>query len=204
MATRRTPRWIQRPLLGNRLAGDLIPALVWDEGLEGWAQTIGPATDPEWEDALQHLSGLSPRLLGAALADDGPAQEQLLQEDVASLSGKVARTQELIQLLARTQQLLGQMGRAPDGGAGAIKVDEALARLSGLTGDGYQSIYRSIRETYPDHRGLETDLSLLSHLAALGDSIDDVLSAQEYLEGARVPSDLYPALFIDRQDPRTR
>ena len=56
-----------------------------------------------------------------------------------------------------------------------------------------------MRGVYTDYRRLEEDLSLLHQLSLLGRSAEDILKAQEYLEGALVPPNLYPALSVDRQ-----
>ena len=36
----------ERPLLGNRITADMIPAIEWDARIGEWAQTIGPPADP--------------------------------------------------------------------------------------------------------------------------------------------------------------
>ena len=189
----------ERPLLGNRITADLIPAIAWDGRIVNWAQTIGPATDPQWNDALQHLSALSPGLIAVEAGDDFKPQEQTLLEDMRSLSQQLTQSRDLLDLLGRAQELMGQIGEAKVGNSESSDMTQALERLSRISGDGFRSIYHSVRSVYSDYRFLESDLALLRQMAELGKSTEEILGAQEYVEGAVIPEDRFPALSVDRQ-----
>ena len=189
----------ERPVLGNRITADLIPAIAWDERIVNWAQTIGPVTDPQWNDALQHLSALSPGLLAVAEGDDFKPQEQSLLDDMRSLSQQLTQARDLLDLLGRAQELIGQIGEAKGGNSESLDMTQALERLSRISGDGFRSIYHAVRSVYSDYRYLESDLALLRQMAELGKSTEEILGAQEYVEGAVIPEDRFPALSVDRQ-----
>ena len=192
----------ERPLLGNRITADLIPAIGWDQCLAEWVQTIGPPADPQWNNTLHHLSALSPGMVAHAVIDTGGdirPQEQALMEDMRSLSQKLAEAGDLLDILGRAQELLGQIGRAEEAGTEVLNMNEVLGRLSRISGDGFRSVYHSVRNVYSDYRDLESDLSHLRQMADLGRSTEDILWAQEYLEGSVTPEDRFPALSVDRQ-----
>ena len=201
-----------RPVAGTRLGGDLVPLLLWDremggQEIAGWAVSIGPATEPEWNDALPHLSTLSPGLAPVSVEQELQPHEQTLLRHVDALAAELAQAQELIALLERAQELQGQMGYRVDTGVDADAATgedggdlaASLGRLYQISGRDFRSIYQSVRGVYTDYRRLEEDLSLLHQLSLLGRSAEDILKAQEYLEGALVPPNLYPALSVDRQ-----
>ena len=188
-----------RPLLGTRLTPDLVPALGWNEGVSSWAQAIAPVDDPKWNDAVLHLSALSPGLMLVEEGADFTPQEREFLEHLASLARELDQARELLDLLGRAQELLGQIGRSAEGDVATPEMVESLNRLSRISGDGFQSVYHSIRAVYSDYRRLEADRSILRQMAELGHSTEEILSAQEYLEGAALPSDRYPSLSVDRQ-----
>ena len=197
-----------RPLAGTRLGGDLVPLLRWDQKIgdqesAGWAVSIGPATEPEWNDALPHLSTLSPGLAPVSVDQELQPQEQTLLRHLDALAAELAQAQELIALLERAQELQGLIGYRVDTGVATGEDGGSLAaslgRLSQISGRDFRSIYQSVRGVYTDYRRLEEDLSLLHQLSLLGRSAEDILKAQEYLEDALVPPNLYPALSVDRQ-----
>ena len=202
-----------RPLAGTRLGGDLVPLLRWgqefrvqqvgDQEIAGWVVSIGPATEPEWNDALPHLSTLSPGLAPLSVEQELQPQEQTLLRHLDALAAELAQAQELISLLERAQELEGQMGYSVDTGVDTGEdggdLTASLGRLSQISGRDFRSIYHSVRGVYTDYRRLEEDLSLLHQLSLLGSSAEDILKAQEYLKGALVPPNLYPALSVDRQ-----
>ena len=199
-----------RPLLGTRLTPDLIPALVWNEGVSSWAQAIAPVADPQWNDAVPHLSALSPGLMLVEEGADFIPQERALLEHLGSLARELDLAREFLDLLGRAQELLGQIGRSAEGDPETPEMTESLNRLSRISGDDFQSVYHSIRAIYSDYRRLEADRSILRQMADLGRSIlrqmadlgrftEEILQAQEYLEGAALPSDRYPSLSVDRQ-----
>ena len=187
------------PFLSNRVTADLIPAIAWDERIVDWVHTIGPVTDPQWNEALQHLSALLPSLVAVEAGADFKPQEQALLEEMRILSQQLTQARDLLDLLGRAKELLGQIGKANEGDSESLDMTEALERLSRISGDGFRSIYVSVRSEYSDYRYLETDLALLRQIAELGGSTEEILSAQEYLEEAVIPEDRFPALSVDRQ-----
>ena len=198
----------RRPLAGTRLGGDLVPLLRWDQEIgyqkiDGWAVSIGPATEPEWNDALPHLSTLSPGLAPVSGEQELQPQEQTLLRHLDALAAELAQAQELIVLLERAQELQVQMGYRADAdlapGEDSGDLTAWLGRLSQISGRDFRSIYQSVRGVYTDYRRLEEDLFLQHQLSLLGRSAEDIFKAQEYLEGALVPPNLYPALSVDRQ-----
>ena len=189
----------ERPVLAHRITADLIPAIAWDERIAEWAQKIGPPADPQWNDAVQHLSALSPGLGTVSAGADFRHQEQALMADMGSLSKELTQAVDLVDLLGRAHELLGQIDRAKEGDTDALNMNEALGRLSRISGDGFPEVYHSIRNVYSDYRHLESDLALLRQMAGLGRFAEDILSAQQYLEGAVTPEDRFPALSVDRQ-----
>ena len=190
-------RWDQK--LGDQEIGD--------QEIARWAVSIGPATEPEWNDTLPQLSTLSPGLAPVIVEQELQPQEQTLLRHLDALAAELAQAQELIALLERAQELRGQMGhRADTNLVTGIAIGEdggdltaSLGRLARISGRDFRSIYQSVRAVYADYRLLEEDLSLLHQLSLLGRSAEDILKAQEYLEGALVPPNLYPALSVDRQ-----
>ena len=189
----------ERPLLSNRITADLVPAIAWNERISEWAQTIGPPAEPQWNDAIQHLSAISPAVHALDAGADFGTQEQSLKEDMGSLSKELAQAGDLLDLLGQVQELMGQTGKANQGDAETPNMNEVLARLSRISGDGFPSVYHSVRSVYSDYRHLESDLALLRQMAGLVRFTEDILRAQEYLEGVVTPSDRFPALSIDRE-----
>jgi hypothetical protein len=191
-----------RPLRGNRITPDLVPALRWHDGLSDWAQAIGPATEPSWNDALQHLSALSPGLTPIGEGDSFEAQERSLLASMESLTQELRRARELLGLLGRAQELLDQKRRAGTGDVEPKGMAQSLGRLSLVlhpARDDFRSVFSAVRSSYPDYRQLEADLAALHQMAELGRSTEEILRAQEYLEGAAIPADRFPDLSIDRE-----
>jgi hypothetical protein len=191
-----------RPLLGNRITPDLVPALRWHQRLSEWVQAIGPATEPNWNDALQHLSALSPGLTSAGEGDDFRTQELSLLASLESMTQELFRARKLLDLLGHAQELLDQMGRARKADAESMGIAESLGRLSGIlqpARNDFRSVYVAVRSAYPDYRQLESDVAVLHQMAELGRSTEDILQALEYLEEAAIPTDRFPDLFIDRE-----
>ena len=188
-----------RPLVGRRLSPDLVPALGWMDEISNWAQSIAPLADPQRNEAIPHLSAISPSLVLADEGADYAHQEQQILQDLTSLAGELDQARELLDMLGRAQELLGQIGRSEETDAEAPELVESLDRLSRISGDSFQSVYHSIRGVYSDYRRLEADIAILRQMAGLGGSTEDILRAQEYLEGATVPQDRYPSLSVDKQ-----
>ena len=181
-----------RPLLGNRITADLIPAIAWNERIAEWAQTIGPPDEPQWNDTLQHLSALSPTVDAAEEGADFGPKEQALMVDVEALNQELSQAGDLLDLLGRAQELLGQVARTTEENVDAPNMDAVMGRISRISGDGFRSVYRSVRNVYSDYRHLESDLALLRQLAGLGRYAVDILAAQEYLEGPQPQKTGFP------------
>ncbi len=189
----------ERPFLGNRITADLLGAVEWNERIVDWGQAMSPVTDPQWNDALQYLSALSPRLAAVEASLDFKPQEQALLLGMRALSQQLSQAKGWLDLMDRAQELLDQNGPARGGASQGPDIAETLERLSHISGDGFQSIYHSLRSVYADYRYLESDLAILREMAELSGSTEQILGAQEYLEEAVIPEDRYPALSVDRQ-----
>ena len=89
-----------RPLLIGQITPDLIPALRWDQRVSQWAGRIVPmketGEETSWNDALQHLAALSPRLAAAETEEAIRAQEQILLEDLKAWTQAVVQARELV------------------------------------------------------------------------------------------------------------
>ena len=179
-----------RRLPGGRLTGDLAPSCLWDQRIGRWATSIGPESEPQWNDALLYFWALSPGLTAIDEGEDYSAQELVVLEAVASLREELGLAQDFLSLV--------DQGTPP---ADTTAYADPLSRLAEVSGDGLAEVYRSLRSLYPDYRELQTDLAGLHHLAQLNQSKDDVLGALEYLDRAAVPEGL-PELSILRQSLR--
>lgn len=162
---------------GTQLTGELVPLIQWNPLLSDWAATIGPATQPQWNDTLPYLGVLSPRLAPVA---HGEAPTGL----VAELQNAV---DEIARQVAQARELLGLLSPAPEEASAANPAAEMLQRLSGISGGDFQSVYRAARTTYRDFRSLEADLEALRQLVQLGRHAQALLTARHYLAGAAVP-----------------
>jgi hypothetical protein len=178
-----------RPLPGTRLTGDLLPALEWDNRLAEWATTIGPVTEPHWNDALPYLSALCHNLSEAYEAGSISLQEQQLLQSLARLSQEVRQSQEFLAIVNQ------RAGEEPDA---LPYLSRALGGLSRIAGNDFRSIYQSARNTYPDYRLLEQDTRLLGQLSQLAGASDELRSAWRYLDAAVVSSRL-TELSIEKQ-----
>ena len=175
------------PVLGTRLTGDLIPYLQWSEEIGRWANTIGPVTEPDWNDALLYLSFLCSKLTAVADGGDIKDQEAFLLADMAELYGRLRRATDFLQSLGATTAENEAGGRV-----------SAMERLPEISGDDFVSLYRSVKRVYQNHHQLEADLAALDKLTRLSDWQDDILSAREYLDYAAVPLDM-AELSVQRQ-----
>jgi hypothetical protein len=167
-----------RTLPGTQLTGELVPQVQWDPLLPEWIAAIGPATEPQWNDALPYLGALSPRL--APASDRAALARQ--ETELRSAVDQVARS------VSQGRELLWQLSPAAGGTAASSQVSDMLQRLGAIAGDGFQSVYRSVRETYPDSRQMEEDLSSLRQLEQLGSHASSLRQAREYLNAAAVPA----------------
>jgi hypothetical protein len=180
-----------RPLPVRRLTSDLLPGLRWNERVADWARSVGPPAEPQWNDALQHLNLLSPRLTGVAEGGDFGPLELSLGQDIESLAQELSQAQDLLELLGRAQE-----------GDGVDSRTDSLGRLSRVlsqAGGGFRAVYHAVRAEYLDYRQLETDLAGLRQMSQLGKSAEEIVQTQAYLEGAVVPHNLLPSLSVDRQ-----
>ena len=193
---------VEEQLLARRLTPDLIPGLRWNDRVADWAQSIGPLTEPRWNDALQHLHLFSPRLTAVDEGGDFGLQELSLGQDIESIARELSQAQELLALLDRAQELMEGPAGPAKGSDDVDSTAESLDRLSRVlshAGGGFRAVYHAVRAEYHDYRQLEADLARLRQMAQLGRSAEEILRTQEYLEGAVVPHNLLPSLSIDRQ-----
>lgn len=178
-----------RPLPGTRLTGDLLPVLEWDNRLPGWATTVGPHTEPHWNDALPYLSALCPGLCQASEAGYISLQEQLLLQFLVRLSQELRQCREFLNIVNQ------RSGEKPDA---FPYLSQALSSLSRISGNDFRSIYHSARNTYPDYRLLEQDTRQLEQLSQLAYASEEIRSAWQYVDAAVVPPRL-TELSIEKQ-----
>ena len=179
-----------RRLPGGRLTGDLAPSCLWDQQIGLWATSVGPESEPQWNDALLYFWALSPGLTAIAEGEDYAAQERVLLESVVSLREELGLAQGFLTLVNQGAPFGDTTGYA-----------NPLSRLAEVSGGGFAAVYRSLRNLYTGYRELQTDLAGLHHLVQLNQSKDDISRALEYLGRAAVPEDM-PELSILRQSLR--
>ena len=159
---------------GTQITGDLVPYLRWSDDFGHKAATIGPATQPEWNDTLLYLRLLCPEL--TAVTDNGEYedQESVFLTHMAEFAERVQRAINFLRSLGTSENAAGESASAMD-------------RLIEISGDDHLTIYRSIKRVYQSHRQLEEDLAVLDQLSRLSEWQDDIRSAREYLYSTAVP-----------------
>jgi len=75
---------------GSRITSDLVPLLAWDPHLAEGATTIGPITDPTWNDALTYFTLINPDLHPVAPGESPSPQELQLGGGIADLIQQAA------------------------------------------------------------------------------------------------------------------
>lgn len=186
-----------RRLLTGLITPDLVPALGWDNRLSDWAVGIvfnkhsgeETAQATSWNDSLQHLAALSPRLGTADTADQIRAQESILLEDLGEWTQAVIRGRELVNNMEWTACQQDER----------FETLESLDRLSAIRGDDFPAVYDSIVGNYLDFRRWEADLATLRELAELAGSSEEISSALRFIRDARVSPVSHPELSVDRQ-----
>ena len=159
---------------GTQITGDLVPYLRWSDDFGHKAATIGPATQPEWNDTLLYLRLLCPEL--TAVTDNGEYedQESVFLTHMAEFAERVQRAINFLRSFGTSENAAGESA-------------SAMNRLIEISGDDHLTIYRSIKRVYQSHRQLEEDLAVLDQLSRLSEWQDDIRSAREYLYSAAVP-----------------
>ena len=142
-------------LLGSRITSDLVPALAWDPRLAEGANTIGPITDPTWNDTLRYFSLIDPDLHPVAPGESAVPQELKFRNGIAELVQQADEGMRFLELL---------QGRADRGELAGrdLAIAEILSCLSGLGAAGFVQSYQTLRGVYPARADLESDLGLLS------------------------------------------
>jgi hypothetical protein len=177
------------PLLTGRLTKDLLPLLAWAPGIAQRARGIGPITEPDWPDALQHLSYLAP-----GVAAEGAGGSELIS-GLENLSRSLSQSHGL---LSQLYQVTGDEGSGEL--AGSL---ERLASVAGESANGFHAVYHPIRGLYPDLGSVAGDVAQAGRIADLGAAADDLLGALSYLEGSVPPESGAPDLSVQRQGLQT-
>ncbi|MCH8744265.1 MAG: hypothetical protein IIB31_01305 [Chloroflexi bacterium] len=182
-----------RPLTGTRLTGDLLTQLTWDSRIAQWATTLGPITQPSWDETLPYLSVISPNLTPVGVGGSIIENEQLLLRDLDSIRASVGLGQDFLALL----------GDAPiDRPTNPGNLLASLSRISSIAVEGsqsdFQAVYESIRSIYSDYRLLEEDLTQVSRLAQLGRASAEIREAWVYIVAAEVNPEM-AELSVERQ-----
>ncbi len=182
-------------LLGSRITSDLVPLLAWDPQLAEGAVTIGPITDPNWNDTLTYFSLINPDLHAVAPDESPSPQEYQLREGMDDLVQQAAEGMRCLDLL---------LGRAGPGGLAGreLAIAQTLSRLSGLGGAGFVQSYQALRTIYPTPADLESDLGILRRLSRLSQNSQLRQHVWAYLDDAPTPEQLtggWPELGLEIQ-----
>ena len=173
------------PLLGTRLTSDLIPLLAWDGGLASNGASIGPASEPRFNDARHHLSVVCPEIVNNS--EDTAAE--VLACTLVSMSEKIATSIRILESLEAGHDATDETG----------KLKAALDRLSRICGANYTDVYHSVRAVYPSLLDLRDDLETLRQLALLDSDSAEIFEARRYIADSLVPSSAFPNLAVDRE-----
>ncbi|MBM3941540.1 MAG: hypothetical protein FJ316_01165 [SAR202 cluster bacterium] len=178
----------RRSMPGTQLLSGLVSQVLWEPRIAAWARTIGPLTPPDWNDALPFLASLSPELSPAGEPSDVAQQEARLQ----------AIVQELQEMVEAIRQFLTRVQNGGNATAHAQTLEDALGRLSVISGNGFQEIYQSLRQTYLHIANLDADLAVLRQAQLLATHSQTLLAARQYAETATVHQ-TEAELFTQRQ-----
>jgi len=176
------------PLLGTRLISDLIPLITWDGDLASNAASIGPPSEPRFNDATHHLSVICTEI---ASNTDNTA-EDALASSLASMGEKTAASRPILDSLEA-----GEAGHDATDETGNLKA--ALDRLSRICGDYYTDVYHSVRAVYPSLLDLRDDLETLRQMALLDSDSAEIFEARRYIADSHVPLSAFPNLAVDRE-----
>jgi len=168
---------------GSRITADLLPILAWDPQLAEGATTIGPITEPTWNDTLTYISLIDPELHPLAPGESASSQELQLRDGINNLARQAVEGMRFLDLL------LARSGRGElEGRERAIA--ETLSRLSGLGGAGFVQTYLALRAIYPAPADLESDLDILRRLSRLSQNYQLLQQIWAYLDDAPTPEQL--------------
>ena len=176
-----------RRLPGTLLSRELVPLVIWNSDIGHWATTMGPASQPQWNDALVYLGAINPDLTTVADDEDFKAQEHSLLNSVSTLSQELRLVTGFLDVFTAGVQPTNEAEHSA-----------SLVRLSEISGDDFVSVYHTARRIYPDFRRMESDLATLRQLSQLAQWEEDILKALDYLGKAEVPVDM-AELSIQRQ-----
>ena len=182
-------------LFGSRITSDLVPLLAWDPQLAEGADTIGPITDPNWNDTLTYISLINPDLHPVASGEASFPQESQLRDGIDDLIRQAAEGMRFLDLL------LDRAGRGELAGR-ELAIAQTLSRLSGLGGAGFVQSYQALRGIYPTPADLESDLGILRRLSRLSQNSPLLQHIWTYLDDAPTPEQLsvgWPELALEIQ-----
>ena len=180
---------------GSRITADLVPVLAWEPQLVENAATIGPITDPSWNDTLTYISLINPDLHPLAPDESSSPQESQLRDGIAGLAEQATDGQRFLELL---HDRAGPEGLAWQ----ETSINQALLRLSELGGAGFVQVYQALRAIYPTPADLESDLGILRRLSRLGQNSRLLQHVWAYLDDAPTPEQLsgdWPELALEIQ-----
>ncbi|MCH7620916.1 MAG: hypothetical protein IH870_03365 [Chloroflexi bacterium] len=182
-------------LFGSRITSDLVPVLAWDPQLSEGATTIGPITDPNWNDTLTYISLINPDLHPVAPGESPSLQESQLRDGIDDLVQQAAEGTQFLNLL---------LGRADRGDLAGrdLAIAESLSRLSGLGGAGFVQSYQALRAVYLSPADLASDLGILRRLSRLSQNSQLLQHVWAYLDDAPTSERLsasWPELALEIQ-----
>ena len=159
------------PLLGERLTPDLIPLIAWNEDLASIATSIGPASEPHFNDTRHHLSILGPEI---ALCSDDTAEDAL-----AGVIKSIGEKSDAARLV------LDFLEAGNDATTETDKLKAPLDQLNLVFGDNYTDVCHSLRAAYSSLLDLMDDLETLRQFDALNHDSAEIFSARTYIANAR-------------------
>ena len=180
---------------GSRITSDLVPLLAWDPRLAEGATTIGPITDPTWNDALTYLCLLNPELYSVAAGESPTPQESRLRDGIDDLVRQAAEGMQFLGLL-QSRAGLGELAGQE------LEIAQTLSRLSGLGAAGFVQSYQALRAIYPTPADLEAELGILRRLSRLSENSQILQHVWAYLDDAPTPEQLsvgLPELALEIQ-----
>jgi len=176
---------------GSRITSELMPLLAWDPQLAEGATTIGPITDPNWNDTLTYISLINADLHPVAPGESSSPQESQLRDGIDDLVRQAAEGMRFLDLL------LDRAGGGELAGR-ELAIAQTLSRLSGLAGASFVQSYQAMRAIYP----APADLGILRRLSRLYQNYPLLQHTWAYLDDVPTPEQLsggWPELALETQ-----
>ncbi len=185
-----------RPVWGTRLTWEFLSLLSWQGDSRSGNDTWGDVflglrlhrRDVSWNEALQYAS-----LLCQGLTEVGEGEEEVSKQEHELLDA----LHELAADVGQARELLKALGGAVPSNE-VNQPDTTLQRLlEPCKGRDFLEVYQAVQRAYANPQELLQGLDLLRRMLYLGESLEDIVSTREYLDGSEVASG-YEQLSVDR------